>query len=72
MKAIIQVQENQHLHSDDWERTIYINTLDVRTTDFNLTDDKKNALIRQGIDGAENYFRWFEDPNESPLNRIDV
>ena len=68
--AFMQVQENQHLHSDDWQRTIYINTLDVKTTDFNLTDEKKRALIQQGIDGAETYFKWFEDPEETPVHRL--
>ena len=36
------VQENQHLHSDDWCRTIYINTIGVGTTQFDLDDQKKN------------------------------
>ncbi len=70
ISAVMQVQENQHLHSDDWQRTIYINTLDVKTTDFDISDEKKKALIQQGITGAENYFRWFEDPAEKPVNRI--
>ena len=69
--AVMQVQENQHLHSDDWQRTLYIDTLDVKTTDFDLSEEKKNALIHQGIQGAENYFRWFEDPAESPANRME-
>jgi len=68
--AMMHVQENQHLHGDDWQRTVYINTLDVGTTDFDLSDEKKAALIREGIAGAENYFRWFEDPNEQPVNRM--
>jgi NTE family protein len=68
--AVLQVQENQHLHSDDWQRTLYINTLDVRTTDFDLSAAKKQALIDEGIKGAETYFRWFENPTESPVNRI--
>jgi NTE family protein len=68
--AMIHVQENQHLHSDDWQRTIYICTLDVGTTDFDLSEKKKEALIREGISGAETYFRWFEDPKEQPVNRI--
>lgn len=70
MSAVLHVQENQHLHSDDWQRTLYINTLDVRTTDFNISDVKKAALIEQGILGAENYLKWFEDPNEAPLCRL--
>jgi len=68
--AMMHVQENQHLHTDDWQRTIYVNTLNVGATDFDLSDRKKEALIREGISGAENYFRWFEDPQEQPVNRI--
>ncbi|WP_423126911.1 patatin-like phospholipase family protein [Gaoshiqia sp. Z1-71] len=70
MNAIMQVQENQHLYGDDWQRTIYINTLDVKATDFKLTDEKKKALLIQGIDGAENYFSWFDNPDEHPVNRV--
>lgn len=70
VRALMQVQENQHLHSDDWQRTLYINTLDVGATDFHLGDEKKAALLEQGIKGAEAYFRWFEDPAEQPVNRV--
>jgi NTE family protein len=63
-------QENVHLHSDDWHRTVYINTMDVGTVDFDLPEEKKDALLRQGVTGAEDYFKWFEDPRESPCNRI--
>ncbi len=70
ISAFMQVQENQHLHSDDWQRTVYINTLDVATTDFDLSEEKKRALIQQGIQGAETYFTWFENPQESPVNRM--
>ncbi len=70
LSALMQTQENQHLHSDDWHRTIYINTLDVHTTDFDLSDEKKQKLVQQGIEGAETYLKWFEDPKENPMNRI--
>ena len=70
LAAIMQVQENAHLHSDDWQRTVYIDALNIKATDFNLTDEKKKALVEQGIAGAETYFKWFEDPNENPVNRI--
>jgi NTE family protein len=68
--AFMQVQENQHLHSDDWQRTLYINTLDVKTTDFDLPDQQKTALIMEGIKGAETYLQWFENPAETPVNRL--
>lgn len=70
ISAALQVQENQHLHGDDWQRTLYIDTLDVKTTDFDISEAKKAALIVEGRKGAENYFRWFEDPLEKPANRL--
>jgi NTE family protein len=72
LQALMNAQENGHLHADDWQRTIYINTLDVGTIDFDLKDDKKDLLLRQGVSGAETYFKWFEDPAEAPVNRIPV
>jgi NTE family protein len=70
VSATMKVQENQHLHSDDWQRTLYINTLDVGTTDFDLSKEKKLALIKEGIKGAEKYFEWFENSAENPVNRM--
>jgi len=72
LTAIQNSQEKQHLHSDDWQRTVYINTLNVGTTDFDISDQKKAALIEQGIQGAETYFQWFEDLSEKPTNRLDT
>lgn len=51
--AIMNVQQNIHLHGDDWQRTVYINTLDIGTIDFDISDEKKQALINEGITGAE-------------------
>ena len=70
MGALMQIQENVHLHSDDWQRTLYINTLDVETTDFDLSDDKKRELTEQGRIGAETYFEWYHNPEEAPVCRI--
>lgn len=71
VQSLMNVQENVHLHGDDWQRTVYINTLDVRTTDFDIGRERQDALVEQGIRGTENYFAWFEDPAESPVNRIE-
>ncbi len=70
--SLMQVQENIHLKSDDWQRTLYINTLDVGTTDFDITDEKKKVLVNEGINGAETYFRWFEDPEATPVNKVNL
>ena len=69
ISTIMDAQQNAHLHSDDWHRTIYIDTLGVKTTEFNLSDEKKKALVKSGTDGAEAYFRWFDDANATPINK---
>jgi len=68
--ALMNAQENMHLHSDDWARTVYINTLDVGTTDFDVSDQTKQALIEEGIRGTESYFGWFDNQSEAPVNRL--
>ncbi len=70
LKALLNVQERVHLHGDDWQRTVYINTLDVGTTDFDIDPLRQQALVEQGILGAERYFDWFDDPDEDPVNRV--
>jgi len=66
---MLEVQGNLHLESDDWQRTVYIDTLGVSTTDFGLSDAKKDRLRASGRRGATNYFKWFDDPQSSPVNR---
>jgi NTE family protein len=69
IKTIMDSQANTHLHSDDWQRTIYIDTLGVKTTDFSLKDAKKKALISSGRKGTEAYFKWFDNPANKAVNR---
>ena len=58
--SVLNVQVNQHLHSDDWQRTVYIDTLGVKTKNFNLSDKKKRELVASGIEGAHIYFDWYD------------
>lgn len=68
--AILNIQDSAHLHSDDWERTIYIDTLGVDTTDFDLKDERKNDLIDSGYKWTKNYFdKWYADPKVKFSNR---
>jgi NTE family protein len=69
MTTVLEAQGNMHLHSDDWQRTVYIDTLGVATTDFGLTEAKKDRLRASGRKGATSYFKWFDDPKSKPLNR---
>lgn len=58
-----------HLHENDWHRTVFIDTLGIRTTDFNLGRDKIDALVRSGEEGMKKYLDWFENPKSEPINR---
>lgn len=67
--TILESQGNSHLHNDDWQRTIYIDTLGVGTTDFDLSEAMKRKLEQSGRTGAEVYFDWFDKKKNQPLNR---
>lgn len=69
INTVLEAQQNSHLHSDDWLRTVYINTLGVQTTDFDLSDDKKMELVKSGRDGALKYFEWY-DNDEPKVNKF--
>jgi NTE family protein len=68
LKTMLDAQSNYHLHTDDWQRTIYIDTLGVKTTEFKITDSRKNALVESGRKGTEKYFKWYDDPKSDPAN----
>lgn len=61
---MMEMANKKHLHQNDWNRTIFIDTLDVKTTDFKLSQEKINALITSGKSGVTNYFNW---RNADPL-----
>lgn len=70
LKTLMDAQANYHLHGDDWQRTIYIDTLGVKTTEFKITDARKKALVNSGRKGTEAYFTWYDDPKNNPANRV--
>lgn len=71
--SMAKIQENQHLHSDDWHRTVYINTIGVGTTDFEIPDKTKKRLVAEGRKGVDEYFAWYDDVTLKvpPINRPD-
>jgi NTE family protein len=73
VKALVgTIMENQlstHLHSDDWQRTVYIDTLGVGTTDFDLSDDRKAELEQSGRASARAYFDWYDKEDSRAVNR---
>jgi NTE family protein len=67
--TVLDSQGNSHLHSDDWQRTIYIDTLGVGTTDFDLSETMKTKLEQSGRLGANAYFDWYDKKASKPANR---
>jgi NTE family protein len=67
--TVLESQGNGHLHSDDWQRTIYIDTLGVGTTDFDLSETMKTKLEQSGRSGANVYFDWYDKKGSKPANR---
>lgn len=67
--TLIEAQGNQHLHSDDWQRTIYIDSLGVGTTQFDLDVRQRDRLIASGRAGVKTYFDWFTSRGAEPVNR---
>jgi NTE family protein len=57
--TLIDFQDNVHLHSDDWQRTVYIDTLGVRAIDFDISDSKKQKLVESGRQYTEDYLKWY-------------
>ena len=64
IKTVLAVQNSQHLHSDDWHRTVYIDSLGVGTTEFDLSDSRKNELVKSGRESAEKYLEWWSDTSK--------
>ena len=61
---LMETANKSHLHKNDWNRTVFIDTLDVKTTDFKLPDTKIQELISSGVKCTEDYFKWRKTDTE--------
>jgi NTE family protein len=53
--TLIQI-ERSHIRNGYWERTVCINTHDISSMDFNLTEAQKTMLVHTGYVSAKNFF----------------
>ncbi|HVN58744.1 MAG TPA: patatin-like phospholipase family protein [Bacteroidales bacterium] len=60
LNFMMEMANKSHLLPEDWNRTVFIDTLDVRTTDFHINRERINALIRSGRNCTKLYFDWRE------------
>lgn len=57
-EAILAVQDVALMdNAGDVKRTVFINSLGIQATDFDITPDQKQALIKQGHEATANYLR---------------
>lgn len=68
---MLDMANKSHLHPNDWHRTVFIDAAGVSATDFGLGRALVSKLIANGVQGTENYLRWFTNPRPrvKPLNR---
>jgi len=59
--TLIDFQNNVHLHSDDWQRTVYIDTLGVSSVDFKISDPMKLNLVNSGSLHTTKYLEWYNN-----------
>ena len=62
--TLIDFQTNTHLHSDDWQRTVYIDTLGVNSLGFDISDTMKKALVESGYNYTSAYLDWYNNDEE--------
>jgi NTE family protein len=61
VQSILDQQLNTHMHSDDWQRTVYIDASAAKTTEFDLSKEKKDLLVKAGEEGVKKYFAWYDN-----------
>ncbi|WP_243572708.1 patatin-like phospholipase family protein [Bacillus stercoris] len=67
--TLMEQQENTELTGDDHDRTVYINTLNVSSINFNISREKQEELIESGKKGCEAYLNKYKN-NTTLRNRI--
>jgi NTE family protein len=65
----LEAHDAYYLKNDKFVRTIAIDTLDVRTTDFNLTLDRKEALYQSGVQAANTFLAHWDFEEYKALYR---
>ena len=71
--SMFEAANRSHLHKNDWHRTIYLDSLGVKATDFSITEEMTSRLIDSGKLGVQSYLKWFNDTSDIggyPLNKV--
>jgi len=70
IETMLEAQDDIHIREMDYLRTVKINTLDIKTTDFNISDKKIMDLYNSGETCAKEFLEnWDEDYRKHRLMR---
>ena len=74
MGSTYQKQASDHVLKGDYLRTIYVDSLNVSTIDFGLSDETKKALIASGRECVDNFLNFADrdDQASEKINSPDV
>jgi len=72
LEFMMEMANKSHLKKEDWYRTVFIDTKDVRTADFNLPKMKQEELIDSGHEAVIRYFDWRSKTGEEPWKGYPV
>ena len=62
--TLLEIQDNVHLHTDDWQRTVFIDTFNIGPLDFDISDKDKQKLVDSGTACAQAYLEWYDNDEE--------
>jgi len=58
LSFMMDMANKSHLTRNDWNRTIFIDSGDIKTTEFSLSKSKVGFLVNNGKSATLDYFNW--------------
>ena len=62
--------ERGHIRTGYWDKTVCIDTKEVQSMDFDITEEKKEELIKSGYNSTKNHFRCLVKDIPNIWNRL--
>ncbi len=61
VSTMMEAHDARHIQDANFQRTIAVPTMGVKTTDFNISDQKKEILFRAGYNAAKGFFNKYTE-----------
>jgi len=59
-ETMMEAHDNRYIEEENFQRTIAIPTLGIRTTDFHISSEKARELFQAGASAAEKFFKTWD------------